>query len=71
MNRPACYRQKLSAQLQALGYWIDWHLFNAADFGVCQLRPRVATSLIKALVVAMRLQICGLFVRFATKARRM
>lgn len=29
------------SQLQALGYWTDWHLFNAADFGVCQLRPRV------------------------------
>ena len=35
------YRQKIAAQLQALGYWTDWHLFNAADFGVCQLRPRV------------------------------
>jgi DNA (cytosine-5)-methyltransferase 1 len=35
------YRQKIALQLQALGYWTDWHLFNAADFGVCQLRPRV------------------------------
>ncbi len=35
------YRQKIAAQLQALGYWTDWHLFNASDFGVCQLRPRV------------------------------
>lgn len=35
------YRQKIASQLQALGYWTDWHLFNAADFGVCQLRPRV------------------------------
>lgn len=35
------YRGRISAQLQALGYWTDWHLFNAADFGVCQLRPRV------------------------------
>lgn len=35
------YRQKISRQLHALGYWTDWHLFNAADFGVCQLRPRV------------------------------
>lgn len=35
------YRQKIAQQLQALGYWTDWHLFNAADFGVCQLRPRV------------------------------
>lgn len=35
------YRQKIAKQLHALGYWTDWHLFNAADFGVCQLRPRV------------------------------
>ena len=35
------YRQKIASQLQALGYWTDWHLFNASDFGVCQLRPRV------------------------------
>jgi DNA (cytosine-5)-methyltransferase 1 len=35
------YRQKISKQLKALGYWTDWHLFNAADFGVPQLRPRV------------------------------
>ncbi len=37
----ADYRQLISSQLQALGYWTDWHLFNAADFGVSQLRPRV------------------------------
>lgn len=35
------YRQKIAQQLRSLGYWTDWHLFNAADFGVCQLRPRV------------------------------
>ncbi len=35
------YRQKIALQLQALGYCTDWHLFNAADFDVCQLRPRV------------------------------
>lgn len=35
------YRQKIARQLQAMGYWTDWHLFNAADFGVSQLRPRV------------------------------
>lgn len=35
------YRNNISKQLQALGYWSDWHLFNAADFGVSQLRPRV------------------------------
>jgi DNA (cytosine-5)-methyltransferase 1 len=35
------YRKKIAKQLQAMGYWTDWHLFNAADFGVSQLRPRV------------------------------
>jgi DNA (cytosine-5)-methyltransferase 1 len=36
------YRQKLKAQLRAMGYgFVDWHLFNASDFGVPQLRPRV------------------------------
>ena len=28
------YREKISLQLQALGYWTDWHLFNAADFEI-------------------------------------
>ena len=37
----ADYRQNISRQLKAMGYWADWHLFNAADFGVSQLRPRV------------------------------
>ena len=37
----ADYRQNVARQLQAMGYWTDWQLFNAADFGVCQLRPRV------------------------------
>ena len=37
----ADYRQNITRQLNAMGYWADWHLFNAADFGVSQLRPRV------------------------------
>lgn len=37
----ATYRSQISEQLRSLGYWTDWRLFNAADFGVCQLRPRV------------------------------
>ena len=37
----ADYRQKLKQQLRKLGYVSDWHLFNASDFGVPQLRPRV------------------------------
>ena len=35
------YRNHVEAQLEALGYRPDWRLFNAADFGVPQLRPRV------------------------------
>lgn len=37
------YRLSLKAQLEKLGYsYVDWRLFNASDFGVSQLRPRVA-----------------------------
>jgi len=36
------YRQRLKAQLKAMGYnFVEWHLYNASDFGVSQLRPRV------------------------------
>lgn len=35
------YRKHLKQQLSRLGYTTDWHLFNASDFGVPQLRPRV------------------------------
>lgn len=38
------YRQHISGKignLDKLGYWTDWHLLNASDFGVPQLRPRV------------------------------
>ena len=36
------YRQHLKRQLKKLGYsMVDWHLYNASDFGVSQLRPRV------------------------------
>lgn len=41
------YRQHLKLQLKKLGYETDWHLFNASDFGVPQLRPRVAIIAIK------------------------
>jgi DNA (cytosine-5)-methyltransferase 1 len=43
----ADYRQNISRQLKAMGYWADWHLFNAADFGVSQLRPRVVCVAIR------------------------
>lgn len=36
------YRQKLKSRLRKMGYtFADWHLYNASDFGVSQLRPRV------------------------------
>lgn len=42
------YRQSLKAQLKAMGYgFVEWHLFNASDFGVPQLRPRVAIVAIR------------------------
>ena len=36
------YRLHLKRQLKKLGYEADWRLLNASDFGVSQLRPRVA-----------------------------
>lgn len=36
------YRRFLKNQLSALGYESDWKLLNASDYGVPQLRPRVA-----------------------------
>lgn len=35
------YRNHIHDQLKKLGYKTVWHLFNASDFGVSQLRPRV------------------------------
>jgi DNA (cytosine-5)-methyltransferase 1 len=35
------YRKHVSDALRDLGYMTDWHLLNASDFGVPQLRPRV------------------------------
>lgn len=36
------YRGQLRKKLDKLGYEAHWRLFNASDFGVPQLRPRVA-----------------------------
>lgn len=36
------YREFLRRQLDHLGYLADWQPLNASDFGVSQLRPRVA-----------------------------
>jgi DNA (cytosine-5)-methyltransferase 1 len=42
------YRKILRGQLRRLGYEVDWKLLNASDFGVPQLRPRVAVVAAKA-----------------------
>ena len=36
------YRKSLKDQLNAMGYKVGWRLLNASDYGVPQLRPRVA-----------------------------
>ncbi|MGE0818218.1 MAG: DNA cytosine methyltransferase [Candidatus Nanopelagicales bacterium] len=39
-SRFAGYRQAVLDRLEELGYWADWRLLEARDFGVPQLRPR-------------------------------
>lgn len=39
--RFADYRSSIEGRLRRLGYAGKWHLFNASEFGVPQLRPRV------------------------------
>jgi DNA (cytosine-5)-methyltransferase 1 len=41
------YRMGLKKQLKELGYEASWHLLNASDFGVPQLRPRVVIVAIR------------------------
>jgi DNA (cytosine-5)-methyltransferase 1 len=41
------YRMGLKKQLEALGYKASWHLLNASEFGVPQLRPRVVIVAIR------------------------
>ena len=48
------YRSEVEQQLKELGYEPGWRLFNASDFGVPQLRPRV-------VFVAVREDLGGLF----------
>ncbi len=48
------YRERLKRQLKKMGYTADWRLLNASDFGVPQLRPRVA-------IVAVRKDMGDLF----------
>lgn len=40
MPRFAAYRQHVKDRLKELGYWSDWKLLEARDYGVPQLRPR-------------------------------
>ena len=39
-SRFRSYRRWLASRLTALGYWVDWMVLNASDYGVPQLRPR-------------------------------
>lgn len=41
------YRMNLKKQLKSLGYDASWHLLNASDYGVPQLRPRVVVVAIR------------------------
>ena len=45
------YRNHVGRQLDKLGYHPEWRLFNAADFGVPQLRPRVLFVAIRKKLV--------------------
>ncbi|MFJ5534502.1 DNA cytosine methyltransferase [Streptomyces sp. NPDC093261] len=40
MPRFSAYRQHVKDRLRDLGYWSDWELLHANDYGVPQLRPR-------------------------------
>lgn len=48
------YRKHIETQLRSLGYEPGWHLLNASDHGVSQLRPRV-------VFVAMHKDYAGMF----------
>lgn len=49
------YRRYIAGELKKLGYFTDWHLLNASDFGVPQLRPRVVfVALLKSYREAFR-----------------
>ncbi len=41
------YRAKIITDLKKLGYFAEWRLLNASDFGVPQLRPRVVFVALK------------------------
>src|SRR3989339_1475438 len=41
------YRKNIQQKLTEMGYWSDWKILNASDFGVPQLRPRFILVAIK------------------------
>lgn len=41
------YRMSLKKDLKSMGYEASWHLLNASDYGVPQLRPRVVIVAIR------------------------
>ncbi|MBI2050790.1 MAG: DNA cytosine methyltransferase [Parcubacteria group bacterium] len=43
----ATYRRNIQKKLTDLGYWSDWKILNASDFGVPQLRPRFILVAVK------------------------
>jgi site-specific DNA-cytosine methylase len=57
------YRMSLRKELKSLGYDANWHLLNASDFGVPQLRPRV-------VVVAIRNDLAKDFLPLILHSRR-
>jgi DNA (cytosine-5)-methyltransferase 1 len=56
------YRDSIDQRLSSMGYVTAWRLFNAADFGVSQLRPRV-------LIVALKKQFASEFIWPVTKRK--
>ncbi|MCO6407297.1 DNA cytosine methyltransferase [Hoeflea alexandrii] len=42
------YRDYIELRLRKIGYKVSWHLLNASDFGVPQLRPRVVMVALKS-----------------------
>ncbi|KXS54183.1 MAG: DNA (cytosine-5-)-methyltransferase [Marinobacter sp. T13-3] len=48
------YRDDISQRLNELGFYVEWKLLNASDYGVPQLRPRV-------IMVAMKKRLFGDF----------
>jgi DNA (cytosine-5)-methyltransferase 1 len=46
------YRMSLKKELKIMGYEASWHLLNASDFGVPQLRPRVVVVAIRKDLVS-------------------